>query len=72
VGSAIGDSAERPVVIVLLGPTGDAGTRFFQALVLRRSDFLFLQAAMEPLDVAVTFRVISCPCCHLLGGPDFT
>jgi len=40
----------RPVVIVLLDPTSDGSPRFFQALVLRRPDLFFLQAAMEPLD----------------------
>src|SRR5215469_3214573 len=35
----------RPAVIVLLDPTGDRGPRF-------------LQAAMEPFDVAVAFRVM--------------
>jgi hypothetical protein len=49
----------RPVVIVLLDPASDAGSRFFQAPVLRRPDFLFLQAAMEPLDVAVALRVVT-------------
>ncbi len=44
------DSAMRPVVIVLLDPTSDGSPRFFQALVLRRPDLFFLQAAMEPLD----------------------
>jgi hypothetical protein len=48
----------RPVVIVLLDPAGDAVPRFFQAAILRRPDFLFLQAAMEPFDVAVAFRVM--------------
>jgi hypothetical protein len=48
----------RPVVIVLLDPAGDVAPRFFQAPILRRPDFLFLQAAMEPFDVAVAFRVM--------------
>ncbi len=55
---AISDSTVRPVVIVLLDPAGDVAPRFFQAPILRRPDFLFLQAAMEPLDVAVAFRVM--------------
>src|SRR5271156_2406838 len=55
---AISDTAMRPVVIVLLDPAGDAGPRFFQAPILCRPDFFFLQAAMEPFDVAVTFRVM--------------
>jgi hypothetical protein len=52
------DSAMRPVVIVLLDLASDAGSRFFQAPILCRPDFLFLQAAMEPLDVAVALRVV--------------
>ncbi len=56
--SAIFDSAVRPVVIVLLDPTSDRCSRFFQAPILRRPDFLFFQAAMEPFDVAVAFRVM--------------
>src|SRR5271154_1368595 len=56
--SAISDTAMRAVVIVLLDPTSDAGTRFFYAAIFRRPDFLFLQAAMEPLDVAVALRVM--------------
>jgi len=51
--SVISDSAVRPVVIVLLDPTSDRGSRFFQAPILRRPDFLLFQAAMEPFDVAV-------------------
>src|ERR1700720_977112 len=58
VGSAILDSAVRPVVIVLCDPTGDRGSCFFQAPILRRPDFLLFQAAMEPFDVAVAFRVM--------------
>ena len=56
--SAISDSAVRPVVIVLLDPTSDRCACFFQAPILRRPDFLFLQAAMEPFDVAVALRVM--------------
>ena len=56
--SAISNSAVRPVVIVFLDPTSDRCSRFFQAPVLRRPDFLFLQTAMEPFDVAVAFRVM--------------
>ena len=52
------NSAVRSVVIVLLDPTSDRGTRFFHAAIFRRPDFLFLQAAMEPFDVAVAFRMI--------------
>ena len=45
-------------MIVLLDPTTDAGPRFFQAAIFRSPDFFFLQAAMEPFDVAVAFRVM--------------
>ncbi len=55
---AILDAAMRPVVIVLLDPTSDAGPCFFQAAILRGPDFLFLQAAMEAFDVAVAFGVM--------------
>jgi hypothetical protein len=48
----------RPVVIVLLDPTSDAVACFLQTAILRRPDFLLLQAAMEPFDVAVTLRVM--------------
>jgi hypothetical protein len=56
---AIFDSAMRPVVIVFLDPAGNAGPCFFQVPVLRRPHFFFLQAAMEPFDVAVALRVIT-------------
>ena len=52
------NSAMRPVVIVLLDPMSDRGPRFLQAAILGGPDFLFLQAAMEPFDVAVAFRVM--------------
>ena len=58
---AISDSAVRPVLIVLLDPTSDAGPRFVQGAVLRDPDFLFFQAAMEPLDVAVALWVMNMP-----------
>jgi hypothetical protein len=48
----------RPVVILLLEPAGDTVPRFFQAPKFRRPDFLFLQAAMEPLDVGAAFRLM--------------
>src|ERR1700691_1858253 len=48
----------RPVVIVLLDSTSDAGPCFFHAAIFRRPDFLFLEAAMEPLNVAVPLRVM--------------
>ena len=44
--------------MVLLDPTTDAGPRFFQAAIFRGPDFFSLQAAMEPFDVAVAYRVI--------------
>src|SRR5579863_7631236 len=56
--STIADAAMRPVVIVFLDPTSDRCSRFFQAPILRRPDFLFFQAAMEPFNVAVSFRVM--------------
>ena len=40
--SAVSDSVMRPVVIVLLDPTSDRGTRFFHAAIFRRPDFFFL------------------------------
>ncbi len=55
---SISDSAMRPVVIVLLDPTSDAGTGFLHASIFRRPDFLFLETAMEPFDVAVALRVM--------------
>ncbi len=55
----------RSVVIVLpdiapdTGPAdGGAGPGFLQTPVLVEPDFLFLQAAVEPLDVAVAFRMV--------------
>ena len=48
----------RAVVIVLLQIPTDVFSRFRQTAILRSPDFLFLQAAMEPLDVAVAFRVV--------------
>jgi len=48
----------RPVVIVLLDPSSDTGTRFFHASIFRCTDFLILQDAMESFDVVVAFRVM--------------
>src|SRR5580698_736034 len=48
----------RSVVIVLFDPASDAGPRLVQASILRRPDFLFLQAAVEPFDAAVALRVM--------------
>ena len=56
--STILDSAVRPVVIVLFDPTGDRCSLFIQAPILRRPDFLLFQAAMEPFDVAIAFRLM--------------
>ena len=55
--SSISDFAVRPVVIVLLDPTSDRCSRFFQAAILGCPDFLLFQAAMEPFDLAVSFRL---------------
>ena len=55
---AISNSAMRPVVVVLCDPTSDADPCFFQATILRHPDFLFLQAAIEPLDIAVASRMV--------------
>src|ERR1700722_15687768 len=56
--STISDAAMRPVVIIFLDPTSDRCSRFFQAPILRRPDFLFFQAAVEPFDVAVALWVM--------------
>jgi len=56
--AGISDAAMRPVVIVFLDPTSDRSSRFFQAAIFRGPDFLFLQATMEPFDVAVAFLVM--------------
>ena len=45
-------------MIVLLDPAGDRGLCFFQTAVLRRPDFFLLQAATEPFDVDVAFRMM--------------
>ena len=52
------NSAVRPVVLVLLDPTSDRRSSFFQASILRGPDFFFLQSAVEPVVVAVAFRVM--------------
>jgi hypothetical protein len=56
--SAICHPAMRPVVIVLLDPASDAAARFLQGPIFRAPDFLLLQAAMEPFDVAVALWVM--------------
>ena len=48
----------RPVVIVLFDPTSDRCARLFDAAILVHPDFLLLQAAMEPFDVTVSFRMV--------------
>jgi hypothetical protein len=48
----------RPLVIVLLDPATDRLPRFLHAAIFRRPNFLFLQAAVEPFDLAVAFRVM--------------
>ena len=45
-------------MIVLPKVASDGRPRFLQALVLADSDFLLLQAAVEPFDVAVALRVV--------------
>src|SRR3981081_3209304 len=47
-----------PVVIVLGDPASDGLPRFLHVAVFCAPHCLFLQAAMEPFDVTVTFRVI--------------
>jgi hypothetical protein len=48
----------RAVLIVLLEIPSDALSRLGQAAIFRSPDFFFLQAAVEPLDVAVALRMI--------------
>ncbi len=48
----------RTVVIVLLDPTSNRRTRLFDAAIFVHPDFLLLQAAMEPFDVAISFRMV--------------
>jgi hypothetical protein len=47
----------RAVGIVLLDPASDRPLRFLHDALLRRPDFFFLQAAMEPFDIGVALRV---------------
>ena len=56
--SAVGQSAMGSVVIVLPQVAPEAFPGFVEVLVLRQSDFFLLRAAMEALDVAVSFRVM--------------
>jgi hypothetical protein len=56
--SAIIDATMRPVVIVLLEIPTDVFSGLGQAAIFRRPDFFFLQATMEPFDVAVSFRMV--------------
>src|SRR5215471_19992605 len=48
----------RPVVIVLLEISSDAFSGLAETTIFRRPDFFLLQAAMEPFDVAVAFRMM--------------
>lgn len=48
-----------PVVIVLFDPTGDAGSRFFEAAIFRRPDCLFLHAAIKRFDVVFGLLVMT-------------
>ena len=45
------------IVIVLLDPEPDRRTRLFDAAIFVHPDFVLLQAAIEPFDAAVSFRV---------------
>ena len=56
--SAICDSEVRPVVIVLREIPADVFSRLTETAIFRSPDFLFLQATMEPFDVAVAFRMV--------------
>src|ERR1700719_1341450 len=57
-GSPVSDSAMWAVLIVLLQIPADIFSRFPQVTILRTPDLLFLQAAMESLDIAAAFRVM--------------
>ena len=46
------------MVIVLIDPASNRRMRLFDAAILVHPDFLLLQAAMEPFDVAVAFRMV--------------
>jgi hypothetical protein len=48
-------------VIVLPEVASDGRPRFLQALVLADPDFLLLQAAVEPFDVAACLPQAGCP-----------
>ena len=48
----------RPVMIVLPQVSPDVITGLIRIPILGQSNFLFLQAAMKTLDVAVAFRVM--------------
>jgi hypothetical protein len=48
----------RSIVIVLFDPACDAAARFLHVAILRRPHLFFLQAAMEPFDVAVALRMV--------------
>lgn len=51
---AIFDALVRPPMIVLSNPVGDGSLSFGEVAIFVNPDFLFLQGAMEPLDVAVS------------------
>src|SRR5215467_10820335 len=52
------DATMRPVVIVLVQVAADVFSRLAETAIFRRPHFLFLQAAMEPFDVAVALRMV--------------
>jgi hypothetical protein len=52
------NSAMGPVVIVLLDPVCDRGSRFLHVAVLCGPHFFFLQTAMKAFDITVSLRVI--------------
>ena len=52
------ESAVRTVVIIFLDPQGDRLPGVVEALVLVDPDLLFLQAAVEAFDIAVSLGVV--------------
>src|SRR5262245_5940728 len=55
---AIVDATVWPVVIVLVQVATDVFSCLTETAIFRRPDCLFLQAAMEPFDVAVALRMV--------------
>jgi hypothetical protein len=57
--------------MALFNPTSDAGTRYFDAAVLRRADFLRFQAVMGQYVLAVYLGVMAYPPTRyaLIGDP---